>query len=187
MNTNIACLNENQFRQCNANVQVGPVINCPGVTICSSGVSASCQTPTNLVTADCSAHCSGECSPTDIFVCTGPYSFKSCMGTSPSAVCSIGSICTLDTCVLKTAVNVPLCPNLSPTTTVAPVMDTFCIGKLNQGRYTSSPPDPYCKTYTFCYLYNGVMRSKMYTCPGTTLFNASTGSCVSGIPAGCVI
>ncbi|KAL5283953.1 hypothetical protein ACFFRR_006297 [Megaselia abdita] len=184
--TNIACLNENQFRQCDGTVQVGPLINCPGETICASGISASCQTPSPLVTADCSTYCSGECSPSDIFVCTGPYSFKSCVGTSSNTVCSAGTICTLNTCEPKTAVNVPLCPNLTPTNPTAPPTDTFCIGKLNQGRYTSSPPDPYCKKYTFCYLNSGVMRSKVYTCPGTTRFDASTGSCISGIPTGCV-
>lgn len=131
-------------------------------------------------------YCSGQCSPNDFFICTGPYSFKSCTVGSPNIVCGVGSICTVDLCVPKTAQNVPLCPSLTLTTTPAPPTDTFCIGKLNQGRYTSSPPDPYCKTYTFCYLNNGIMRSRLYTCPGTTSFDASTGSCISGIPTGCM-
>lgn len=180
-------MNENQFRQCNINnLPDGPIHNCPAGTVCASSVGASCLPPSSLVQADCEEFCSGQCSPNDIFICTGPYSFRSCIGSSTDSVCSPGYICTQSMCQLQGEFDAPLCPNLTPPSPTLPPQPNFCEGKLNQGRYTSSPPDPFCQKYTFCYLYNGVMRSKEYTCPGTTLFDASTGSCIAGIPTGCV-
>ncbi|KAG5675250.1 hypothetical protein PVAND_005165 [Polypedilum vanderplanki] len=53
---------------------------------------------------------------------------------------------------------------------------TWCAGKANK----NYPYGTDCTQYVKCYPYNGVMTGALYTCVGTTLFNATALLCQAG-------
>lgn len=91
-----ACYNERTYQRCNLNgFPAGPLIPCPAGQICSNG---ECQMPSALVTADCADQCLGSCElnadPNAGFICTGPISYKMCLGTREiDGICPSGQIC----------------------------------------------------------------------------------------------
>lgn len=104
--------------------------------------------------------------------------------------CPDGMICNpggtkTNPCTSLTWSQIPRCPQgqqgFSTTTTVATtvVPSTFCANQAAVGNYVN-PSDTTCKTYLRCNYYNGAYVGQKYTCPGTTLFSATTKTCVSG-------
>ncbi|XP_058987803.1 uncharacterized protein LOC101894255 isoform X1 [Musca domestica] len=75
-------------------------------------------------------------------------------------------------------------------TTTNPVGDLtpqqVCTQMAEVGLYPTSPVDPYCKRYVYCYKENGIIKGVEYSCSSGTYYHIQQEQCVFNKPTYCL-
>ncbi|XP_055914451.1 location of vulva defective 1-like [Eupeodes corollae] len=212
--TNTACVANDQFSICVDGLPTSSVTQCPNGTVCTASASICSPAETTQASCGMCGVCNGNssfaCMSYNSFaLCYG----SSVPDTVNINLCANSTVCVYDdphicvdptmtgiggTCPAATANTTTTTTTTMPTTTsttvnpaesttISPTIDPliFCANVTNVGRFEITT-DINCKQYIFCDLVNSTTWvGNVYECPGSTLFNSTTGFCGVEVPLRC--
>ncbi|KAH8307171.1 hypothetical protein KR044_006397 [Drosophila immigrans] len=194
--SSVACVSDTQFQICSNNQLLEPVNSCPDGTYCTGEVSV-CQADIALKA------CTGclQCNDQKSFACLGVRTFALCLGLdTPSNItgsCAPNYVCNRD--------NVNICGNavdgftatcsllddeLKVSTTIWPNVivtpNEYCRALQRAGRFPyGNSLSTTCRQYITCFLSQSIWYGALYTCPGSTYFQATNQICNTTVPSYC--
>jgi len=206
LDSGMACVSETQFQICDANgLPSGPLNSCPTGYSCSTEDARICKPTAEVTQVDCSS--CNVCDATNTFACTGPRTYALCLGgttaSSATGTCSADLVCSLwheqicgnssmgfaATCSFYDApTTVPTSSTIATTKAATTPMnaDTYCRMMKQNKRYpVGTDLATTCRQYYLCRLNDAIWYGTIYTCPGSTYFNAATLYCDTAIPTRC--
>ncbi|XP_061395560.1 uncharacterized protein LOC133331179 [Musca vetustissima] len=150
----------------------------------------------------CSAH------RNHLFACLSRTTFQMCYGAirpiGQIGYCPQGLVCDANSdaiCVLEELVESATCDVVdeggddgggndgsenTSTPGIGLTPQQVCSAMGQVGLYPTSPMDPYCKRYIYCYKENGIIKGVQYNCSSGSYYNVQLEQCVFNKPTYCL-